>query len=163
MDGWIGGRPQSGTKRIAIAGGNESEGGSRLSARALSISSALHAGLVITRRSSRRTSLAQLTSISRLFLLSCRHHRRHVFLSTALSFFVASREPRWTRSHPAHWLRDCADLLSTSGELRIVCLQVRCGNYGGYVEPTAAQIRDPKVSVHAFHPFNTKMYLQICH
>lgn len=116
----------SGTKRIAVArGGNESGGGSRLSARALSISSALHAGLVITRRSSRRTSLAQLTSISRLFLLGCRHRRRHVFLFTALSFFVASRGPRWTRSHPVHRLRDCAALLSASGELHVVCLQVR--------------------------------------
>lgn len=53
----VGRRMKQRESRQRVGGNNESGGGSRLSARALSISSALHAGLVITRRSPKRETL----------------------------------------------------------------------------------------------------------
>lgn len=69
-----------------VGGGNESRGGSRLSARALSISSA-------SRRTrnypsiERRSSLAQLTSISRGFFFSATAAAAVAATAAAASFF----------------------------------------------------------------------------
>lgn len=144
--------------RQRVGGGNESGGGSRLSARALSIPSASRR----TRNYSsieRRSSLAQLTPISRGFFFSrppspsSSPPPPHPSSFHGTCFFAASRPPRRTRSHPVHRLRDCAASCPHRRSYMSSVFRFVCGNYGGCVEPAARRrcaIRNGHRSIRCF-------------
>ncbi|XP_024880164.1 uncharacterized protein LOC112459993 [Temnothorax curvispinosus] len=127
MDGSKVGRGVEQRESSAVAGGNESEGGSRLSARALSISSALHADFflfpVLPPSSPPRLSFHGTQAFS--------SHRTNLDgpVPTLFTGYVTARP---SCPHQESYM---------SSVFRFVC-----GNYAGYIEPhTAAQMRDPKV------------------